>query len=86
MNREAIYDERISPLMTQIIAICKEHDIPMVASFQINDDRPDGDAFMCTTCLPHKDCNPKIPEIQHLLYRKPQLFAFTIASHTKDPA
>jgi hypothetical protein len=30
---EAIYDEQISPLMTQIIALCKEHQIPMLASF-----------------------------------------------------
>jgi hypothetical protein len=82
-NREAIYDEHISPLMTQIIALCKAHDIPMIATFQINDDRPDGDAFMCTTSLPHKDCNPKIGEIYRLLYRRPELFAFTITTVTK---
>lgn len=51
MNREEIYDNQISPLMTQIIRICKEHDIPMVASFQYNDDRPDGDAQLCTTVI-----------------------------------
>lgn len=32
-NLESVYDEKISPLMTQIIAICKEHNMPMVASF-----------------------------------------------------
>src|SRR4051812_9804430 len=31
--REAVYDERISPLMAQIIVICKKNKIPMVASF-----------------------------------------------------
>jgi len=50
-NREAVYDEQISPLMTEIIRLCKEHDIPMVASFQYNDDRPDGDAALCTTVI-----------------------------------
>jgi len=32
-TKEQIYDEQISPLMAQIIAICKEHGIPIVASF-----------------------------------------------------
>lgn len=32
-NKEDIYDNEISPLMRQIIGICKEHGIPMVASF-----------------------------------------------------
>ncbi|HEM7897003.1 TPA: hypothetical protein U2L33_001035 [Burkholderia cenocepacia] len=33
VTKEQIYDEQISPLMTQIIAICKQHKIPIVASF-----------------------------------------------------
>ncbi|VWB16373.1 hypothetical protein BLA14095_00477 [Burkholderia lata] len=33
VSKEQIYDEQISPLMTQIIAICKEHKIPILASF-----------------------------------------------------
>lgn len=40
-KREDIYDTQINPLMAQIIAICGAHDIPFVASFQINDERPD---------------------------------------------
>lgn len=36
-NREQVYDELISPLMTQIIAICKEHQLPMFAEFQYSD-------------------------------------------------
>ncbi|MBR8135115.1 hypothetical protein [Burkholderia cenocepacia] len=32
-TKEQIYDRQISPLMTRIIAICKEHKIPIVASF-----------------------------------------------------
>lgn len=39
-KREDIYDTQINPLMAQIIAICGAHDIPFVASFQINDERP----------------------------------------------
>lgn len=33
VTKEQVYDERISPLMAQIIAICKVHKIPVVASF-----------------------------------------------------
>lgn len=48
-DKEAIYDEQISPLMTQIIAICKEHNIPMVAQFQYADLEEHGPAYVTTT-------------------------------------
>jgi hypothetical protein len=32
-NKEDVYDNEISPLMQKIIAVCKKHDIPMLASF-----------------------------------------------------
>jgi len=56
---EPIYDEQISPLMERIITICKEHGIPMVATFQLNDipddyegDNGDIGPTYCTTSLP----------------------------------
>ncbi len=48
---EDVYDEQISPLMSRIIAICKEHQIPMVAQFQYANDEENGPAF-CTTAMP----------------------------------
>ena len=33
-DNEKIYDEQIFPLMTKIIAICRENDIPFVASYE----------------------------------------------------
>lgn len=33
-NNETVYDEQIAPLMTQILAICKEHEMSMAASFE----------------------------------------------------
>jgi hypothetical protein len=49
VNKEKIYDERISPLMAQILTICKENGIAMVAQFAIpNPDDPD---LVCTSCL-----------------------------------
>lgn len=43
---ERVYDEKIAPLMDQIIAVCKEHEMPVVASFQY------GAEDLCTTFLP----------------------------------
>jgi hypothetical protein len=55
-TREAVYDEQISPLMAQIIAICKEHKIPMLADFDISGEEDDG--LRCTTFLLDDEWNP----------------------------
>lgn len=59
-DKEAIYDERIAPLMKQIIEICKEEELPMVAQFYLKQQHPDADeengAMYCTTTIiPAKD-------------------------------
>ena len=46
---EQVYDEQISPLMKQIIEICKEHDLPVVASFAYAYNADEGDKKLCTT-------------------------------------
>jgi len=71
-KREEIYDAEISPLMTQIIAVCKEHDIPLLFSCQLNDDRvgdsdSDGEGealgpFFCTTRLLPKNSAYKLQQ------------------------
>lgn len=53
MNKEQIYDEKISPLMAQIIAICKENGVAMIASFFIPTEEDAG--LCCTTCLPDEN-------------------------------
>ena len=55
MNKEEVYDTFISPLMTQIIAICKEHKIATVAQFAIP--TPDDNSLCCTTVLTTKEFN-----------------------------
>lgn len=50
-DKEDIYDEKIAPLMKQIISICKEHTIPMVADFQYANSEEFGPGY-CTTTLP----------------------------------
>ena len=49
MNKEQIHDTQIGPLMDQIIAICEEHKIAMLASFAIPTD--DDSSLACTTAL-----------------------------------
>lgn len=80
MSREVIYDEQIAPLMRQIIALCKEHDIPMVSSFQYNDDRPDGEAALCTTViLPGGPAScAALQEAARVIYRPPTLTMLTV--------
>lgn len=48
MNKEQVYDEKISPLMQQIIAICQEHGIAMLADFAIGHDGVGPDGQDCT--------------------------------------
>ncbi len=56
-DKEAVYDSQISPLMTQIITICKEHKIPMLASFCLSprNEAGDLDNYFCTTYLDGPD-------------------------------
>lgn len=49
-DNEAVYDLEISPLMQKIIEICKENNIPMVASFAYENCEENG-IGCCTTAL-----------------------------------
>lgn len=84
-NLESVYDEKIAPLMEQVIAIAKEHKLPMFATFQYADDPEEGASF-CTTALPFEGCSPKIDEMRRALMRGPSFVSMTITSEPKkDP-
>ena len=55
MNKEEIYDDQISPLMQQIIGICRSNGIAMIASFNISHDGegPNGEDCSRLTCTSH---------------------------------
>jgi hypothetical protein len=84
-NKEAIYDEKISPLMAEIIKICKESNIQMVATYFIKEDaeNEDGDLY-CTTYIPSSETrSQKLVDIYNVLYKgyeihKPFVAAITI--------
>ena len=59
MNKEEIYDEQISPLMQQIIAICKENGIGLFLTACIPTD--EDPHLMCSTCLPSNAANLSKP-------------------------
>lgn len=51
-DKEAIYDEEIAPLMKQILATCKKHELPFVASFAYGREE-DGEVHFCSSAIPH---------------------------------
>jgi hypothetical protein len=50
--KERVYDEQISPLVKQVIALCKEHNINAFMTFAL-DPNPELDRGLlrCTSCL-----------------------------------
>ena len=58
MTKETFYDANIRPLMTQIIALCKEGDIAMLADFALDWDDDEQTHLKCTTVLLSADLNP----------------------------
>jgi tRNA(His) 5'-end guanylyltransferase len=53
---EDVYDAEIAPLMTEIIAICQRHGMPLLASFAYA--RSDDAASFCTTSIPFDGRTP----------------------------
>lgn len=82
MTREQAYDALISPLVTQIIALSKEHDIPMVAAFDLDDDRDSEErrGLACLTTQVPKNAGARFHNAVRALYQQPQAMALTIRS------
>jgi hypothetical protein len=85
-NLENVYDEQISPLMTQIIDICKENNLPMIASFAYENCEEKG-LGCCTTALTFENRAIKeFAEAASVIRREPLFSAFTIMSGVKGNA
>lgn len=80
-DKESVYDEKIAPLMEQIIEICKAEELPMVASFYIQSadiSRLEGE-MVVSTIIPAKDNTPgAFKEIERVLYPRTYAIAVTI--------
>ena len=80
MNKEQAYDEKIFSLMAQIIAVCKEHKIAMVASFAIPTEE-DANLRCTSTVLTDDTAAPReFFEAKDLLYqgRGTASFSYTV--------
>jgi hypothetical protein len=82
MSKEQTYDERISPLMTQIIALCKEAKINMAATFAL-DHGEDGEPLYCTTVLESVDKNDapgikRMRDLRRVMFPSAPVFAITV--------
>jgi len=64
-DKETIYDEKVSPLMKEIIEICKENNIEMVFSCFLREE----DDMYCNTYIPSTETkNTKLIDIYNVLY------------------
>ncbi|WP_432778255.1 hypothetical protein QZL74_15580 [Burkholderia gladioli pv. alliicola] len=75
MDKEQVYDEQISPLMAQILAIAKEHKIDFVASFSIPTDTDPG--LRCTSCILESSAPPEYKQAFNLIRDGFSAFAVT---------
>lgn len=70
--KEQVYDTQITPLMAQIIEICKTHGIAIIASYDFGGE----EGRRCTTCLPdHNGVNGvgHTDALRYLYSGRPQL-------------
>jgi len=87
-DKEAIYDEQISPLMAQIIKICRDNNINMATTFSLDYNEEADETLFCTTVMPLDESDEKgmerIVECGKVMYPPaPQSFAFTVHTTAK---
>ncbi|WP_159711563.1 hypothetical protein [Geminicoccus flavidas] len=85
LPKEQIYDAQISPLMTQIIGICKEHGIAMIASFALGEHPENGD-LQCTTMLPDEAGKPGPSHLPAVKILREGMVGFAMSIVSKQEA
>ncbi len=70
-DHEAIYDQQISPLMKEIVRICRENHIPMVASFEYAPEH------FCSTIMLQPNCSDNLKAAANLIQKGFMAFAIT---------
>lgn len=61
--KETAYDNVIAPMMTAIIAACKEHDIGLAATFQLDFINTDEGYMNCSTVVPATKNSPYMQDV-----------------------
>ena len=81
IDKEAIYDERISPLVGQIIEICKQEGIPFVMSFALREGSEDTEEIYCTSAVYGRSGmmeTPTFPKALRVLRNDPDVFGIQV--------
>ena len=86
--KEEIYDQQISPLLKQILDICKSHKIAVLTEFCLGYDEEYPDSQLCcTSALVTEDHEPTeriLEAFQVLKPSEPQFMAFTLITKKAD--
>ncbi len=87
--KEQVYDEQINPLMAQIIEICKQHKIALLANFnfcQAGCACHDGEGCACTTRLLADEFDPSPGQLRadKALFQRADFAAFTLTTRPID--
>ncbi len=91
VNKEAIYDEHINPLIAQVIKLCKQYEINMAATFFLGfpPDHEDECPMQCSTVLSFKGTDEfereRIAVIRREIVGPPQFAAITITTSKAAP-
>ncbi len=86
-DKEEIYDEQISPLMKEIIEICKENKIDFFANCILREDTDGNGPYQCTTAIlqARNEYNNTLHDLNNVVkngyvVQKPFCMAMTITS------
>lgn len=64
--KETVYDEKIAPLMKQVIALCRAGRIPAIFNFEL-DDETEGVPLFCTTYLNGDGFDSSCDKLQRMM-------------------
>ena len=81
IDKEAIYDEKISPLVNQIVDICKQENIPFLMDFALREKSGALDEIYCFTAIygqPGMMETPTFPRSIKILRGEPECFGVRI--------
>lgn len=78
VDNEDVYDREIQPLMAKIIAICKEHNMPFVASFEF------AAGSTCDSLLLPEGCDKRLEMARNVIQGTPPVFSVSMAIVKKD--
>lgn len=87
IDKEAVYDERISPLVQQIIEICKGENIPFLMEFGLREATVEDEDLYCLTAVygkPGMMRTPHFSKALRVLKNDPICFGIMVENRRED--